>query len=271
MSWTRLDRGRRIACRDMPWEECNTNENIVGKESLMKTFAGRAIPAIVVAMLLFLAGCGEKTCHFVAPDAGGLEPGAPVEWYNATIGSVTGVQTDGTGVRVDIVFDAAHAKSVHDGVVALIESNPVRVPKPIVVLRDGRDESRPVLGNGVRIPFVVPGNAVQESTSSFVEWLKASRTEELDLVKVGLGVLATFLGLVALFFRRITAFVKRLLWLAVLAIAVYLAWWIRTDWQSHQERFDDLKAKSQEALDWLSQNGEKVKAIVEPLASQDDE
>lgn len=226
---------------------------------------------VMLAGLLLLTGCGEKTCHFVAPNVQGLEPGASVEWYNATVGSVTAVQAEGEGVRVDIAFDAAHAKSIHDGVVALIDADPVRRPKPVVVLRDGRDETRPVLGNGVRIPFVVPGNAVQESTSSFVEWLKSSRTEELDLVKVGLGVLATFFGLVALFFRRITAFVRRLLWLAVLAIVVYLAWWIRTDWQSHQDRFGDLKAKSQEALNWLSQNSEKVKAIVDPLSSDDGE
>lgn len=217
------------------------------------------------------AGCGEKTCHFVAPDTGGLEPGASVEWYNAVVGSVTAVQAEGAGVRVDLVFDAAHAKSIHDGVVALIDADPVRRPKPVVVLRDGRDQTRPVLGKGVRIPFVVPGNAVQESTSSFVEWLKASRTEELDLVKVGLGVLAAFFGVIALFFRRITAFVRNLLWLAVLAIAVYLVCWLRTDWQSHQERFENLKAKSQEALDWLSQNSEKVKAIVEPLSSPDED
>lgn len=233
-------------------------------EKIMMLLAG-------VAMVMALTGCGEKTCHFVAPDAGGLEPGASVEWYNAIVGSVTAVQSEGAGVRVDLVFDSAHAKSIHDGVVALIDADPARRPKPVVVLRDGRDQTRPVLGKGVRIPFVVPGNAVQESTTSFVEWLKASRTEELDLVKVGLGVLATFLGLIALFFRRITAFVKHLLWLAVLAIAVYLVWWLRTDWQSHQERFDDLKAKSQEALDWLSQNSGKVKAIVEPLSSDDGE
>lgn len=229
-----------------------------------------ALPAVLVVLLLS-AGCGEKMCHFVAPEAGGLEAGAPVEWYNATVGSVTAVQAEGEGVRVDIAFDAAHAKNIHDGVVALIDADPARRPKPVVVLRDGRDETRPVLGNGVRIPFVVPGNAVQESASSFAEWLKASRTEELDLVKMGLGVVAAFLGFLALFFRRITAFVRRLLWLAVLAIVVYLAWWIRTDWQSHQDRFGDLKAKSQEALNWLSQNSEKVKAIVDPLSSDDGE
>lgn len=83
--------------------------------------------------------------------------------------------------------------------------------------------------------------------------------------------MAAFFGVIALFFRRITAFVRNLLWLAVLAIAVYLVCWLRTDWQSHQERFEDLKAKSQEALDWLSQNSEKVKAIVEPLSSDDRE
>lgn len=237
----------------------------------MKRMKNNLFLALMGAALLLAAGCGEKTCHFVAPEAGGLEPGAPVEWYNATVGSVVAVQVAGEGVRVDLAFDATHAKGIHDGVVALIDADPVRRPKPVVVLRDGRDETRPVLGNGVLIPFVVPGNAVQESTSSFVEWLKSSRTEELDLVKVGLGVVAAFLGFLALFFRRITSFVRRLLWLAVLAIVVYLAWWIRSDWQSHQVRFEDLKAKSQEALEWLSQNSEKVKAIVDPLSRDDGE
>lgn len=238
----------------------------------MKGLFGHLFAVVVCASLLFLAaGCGEKTCHFVSPDVQGLEAGAPVEWYNAVVGSVTAVQSEESGVRVDLVFDSAHAKSIHDGVVALIDADSVRRPKPVVVLRDGRDETRPVLGNGVRIPFVVPGNAVQESASTFVEWLKSSRTEELDVVKVGLGVLAALFGLVALFFRRITAFVRGLLWLVVLALVVYLLCSLRTDWQSHQERFEDLKAKSQEALEWLSQNGEKVKAIVGPRSSDDGE
>ena len=238
----------------------------------MKGLFGHLFAVLACAAVLFLvAGCGEKTCHFVAPDVQGLEAGAPVEWYNAVVGSVSAVQREEAGVRVDLVFDSAHAKSIHDGVVALIDADSVRRPKPVVVLRDGRDETRPVLRNGVRIPFVVPGNAVQESAASFGEWLKTSRTEELDVVKVGLGVVGGIVAFAALFFRRITAFVRRLLWLAVLALAVYLAWSLRTDWESHQQRFEDLKAKSQEALDWLSQNGEKVKAIVDPLSSDDGE
>lgn len=222
----------------------------------------------VFAALLLLAGCGgKKTCHFVAPDAGGLEPGAPVVWFNATVGSVSEIGPVEDGVRVDIAFDDAHAGSIRDGVTAWVVADPGVSPKPYIELAGGRDESRPVLADGVRIPAPRPGNAVEEGAMRFTDWLSGARKEELAFLVALIGFL-TFFG------KRIGVFLRRLFFLAVLALVAYLVWSVRTDWQSHRERFADIKTS---IGDWLERNrgrivqGGEMLETVEPLVDGEEE
>ena len=224
---------------------------------MKRSFAKWMFAPMALLVFLLLTGCGEKTCHFVAPDSGGLEPGASVEWYNAIIGSVTAVQAEGGAVRVNIAFDSVHAKSVHDGVIALIVDDPSRAPKPFVVLRGGQDEARPLLQDGVRIPFLKPGNAVEEGAMRFGDWLTGKREAEL-------AFLAVLIVALALFGKCLGAFVVNLLRIAVLAMLLYVAWSFYSDWDSHRERFGDLKAKAEEAAEWLMQRAESGKAPVAP-------
>ena len=233
----------------------------------MRIPLGKLLPVLAgLAMLMLAAGCGEKTCHFVVPDAQGLEAGAPVEWHNATIGTVKSVQTVGDGVRVDIAFDAGHAKSVHDGVTAWIQNNPKRWPTPYVELFGGLDANRPVLANGVRIPAPRSDNVVQEKAMRVGDWLTMRRVEEL-------GFLAALLAFLKIFGKRIGAFFKKLFWLAVLAMVVYIVWSFHSDWESQRERFSDLKKGISE---WVMQNGETIQQtnkgleILEPLVEDED-
>ena len=223
-----------------------------------------AMIASMAAMLL-VTGCGKKTCHFVAYEADGLEAGAPVVWYNATIGSVSEVRPDGDGFLVDIAFDSAHAKSVHDGVTAWVVTDSGVSSGPFVELRGGRDEKRPILKNGVRIPAPRPGNKVEKGFMRFDDWLSGKRVEEL-------GLLVALIGFLKLFGKRIGIFFRRLFILAVLAMIAYIAWSVRTDWQGHKERFSlpDLKAISEPVTGWLTNNVDKVKALA-PLVEDDED
>lgn len=223
-----------------------------------------AILAVLSGALL-LTGCGEKTCFFVSPEAGEVETGAPVEWHNATIGTVKSVQPVSDGFRVDIVFDAAHADSVHDGVMAKVAGNPDFWPKPYVELLSGLEETRPVLGNGVRIPALGSDNVVQENLMRADDWLTGKNERYVTLVGALVAIL-TFFG------KRIGAFLRNLLWLATLALVAYFAWMLHSDWESHRERFSNLK---QGVIEFLEQNGEKVKNVgkvtesLDPLADDD--
>ncbi len=220
---------------------------------------------VSVAAMLLLAGCGKKTCHFVAPEADGLEAGAPVVWYNATIGSVSEVRPDGDGIRVDIAFDSAHAKSVHDGVTAWVVTDSGVSSAPFVELRGGRDEKRPLLKTGVRIPAPRPGNVVEKGLMRFDDWLTGKRVEEL-------GLLVALIGFLKLFGKRIGTFLRRLFLLAVLAMIAYIVWSARTDWQSHKERFSlpDIKTISEPVTGWFTNNVDKVKVLA-PLVEDDED
>lgn len=234
----------------------------------MTTTIRNCLAIATLAGLLLFAGCGgKKTCHFVASDARGLEPGAPVVWYNATVGSVSEVGADGDGVRVDIAFDTAHATSIHDGVTAWIASDPGVSSRPYVELVGGRDENRPVLANGVRIPAPRPGSALEEGAMRFTDWLSGRRTEEL-------GFLVALLAFLKLFGKKVGVFLRRLLLLAVVAAVAYIVWSVRTDWQSHRERFSDLK---QSIGEWVERNHDRIVkggetiVVLEPLADDDGE
>lgn len=218
---------------------------------------------VVLAGLLLLMGCGEKACHFLVAEAEGLEAGAPVEWHNATIGQVKSVQATEDGVRVDIVFDAAHAESVHDGVTAWVMDNPARWPKPFVELLGGLDENRPLLGSGVRIPSPRSDNVVQEKFMRFDDWLSGKSERYV-------AGLVALLGLLKIFGKRIGAFFRKLFWLAFWIGLGYVAFSIYSDWDSHRARFEEIKSKAQDAIEQLGQQGAKI-GIVTTIVEEDDD
>jgi hypothetical protein len=225
----------------------------------MKQTMKKGMPFLtVLAVLFLLSGCGEKTCHFVSPEAGEVEAGAPVEWHNATIGTVKSVQTVNDGFRVDITFDAAYSESIHDGVMARVENNPNFWPKPYVELLGAGDANRPVLRNGVRIPSLRSDNVTQEKIMRVDDWLTIK-----NITYAGLIVLAV--PLFKILGKRISSVFRGVLKIAFLALMGYVAWTLWTDWEAHRERFSNLKHGVMELLeqkgDFLKQNDETIKNV----------
>lgn len=212
----------------------------------------------LLAAMVLLSGCGEKTCHFVSPEAGEVEVGAPVEWHNATIGTVKSVQPVNDGFRVDITFDAAYSDSIHDGVMARVENNPNFWPKPYVELLGAGDANRPVLRNGVRIPSLRSDNVAQEKYLRVDDWL--------TLKNVGYAGLIMLAGyLLKLSMKGVRFFSRFLLKLALVVLLLYIGWAIWTDWESHRDRFSHLKEGISELMeqkkDLFRPNDDTIKSV----------
>ena len=213
-------------------------------------------PFFAVLALLLFAGCKEKTCFFLAGDAEGVQEGAPVVWYNAFVGKVSAVGAEEGANRVEIAFDGKHADSIHEGVVARVVSDPGISPRPFVLLVGGKDESRPVLGSGIQIPESKPANAVQEGASSFLDWLKTSRPEELKVV-VGLLLI---LGILCKFVRSMF---RMAILAGIVALIAYAVFNTRSEWDNYRDTLENAKALSVEAKDWVLQHGDKLQAVLE--------
>ena len=224
----------------------------------MKRMKNNLFLVLMGAALLLVSGCGEKTCHFVSPEAGEVQAGAPVEWHKAAIGTVKSVQPVNDGFRVDIVFDAAYAESVHDGVVARVETNSGFWPKPYVELLGAGDLNRPVLRNRVRIPSLRSDNVAQEKIMRLDDWL--------TLKNVGYAGLIVLSGyLLKLSMKGVRFFFRFLLKLALVVLLLYIGWAIWTDWESHRDRFSHLKEGISELMerkgDFFRLNDETIKSV----------
>lgn len=218
---------------------------------------------LAAAMMLLLAGCGEKSCYFVTKDSQGLQVGAKVVWYDAYVGKVDAIEADEGGFRVSVKFSKKFNDQIHDGVAGRIVNDPKISPQAFVLLVGGRDASRPAIEGGEEIPESKPGNAVQEGFSSFVDWLKNSRADELK-------ILGAFLLIVFVLLKFVSKMFKFILFLGILAAIGYVCVTANIGWSNYKDKLVNIKATAQEAKDWLQQHGEKLHVILETALESDD-
>ena len=100
----------------------------------MKKFAGRVMFGLAAAMMLLLAGCGEKNCYFVTKDSQDLQVGAKVVWYDAYVGKVDAIEFDEGGFRVSVKFSKKFNDQIHDGVAGRIVNDPKISSRAFVLL-----------------------------------------------------------------------------------------------------------------------------------------
>ena len=229
----------------------------------MKTLTNRVFLGLAAAMMLLLAGCGEKNCYFVTKDSQDLQVGAKVVWYDAYVGKVDSIESDDGGFKVSVKFSKKFNDEIHDGVAGRIVNDPKISSRAFVLLVGGRDRSRPPIEGGVEIPESRQGNAVQEGFAAFVDWLKNSRAEELKVVGVVLLILLLLLKFVSKTFKFI-------LFLGILGAIGYVCVTANIDWSNYKERFANIKETAQEAKEWVQQHGEKLHVILETALESDD-
>lgn len=221
---------------------------------------GLMLCAIVATMVL--TGCGEKKCYFVTRDGEGLKAGDRVVWYDACAGKVDAVEPEDDGVKVLIKFNKKYGSLIHDGVGARIVNDPKISSKTFVLLVGGRDAKRPILEAGAEIPESKQGNAVVEGLSSFVDWLKTCRAEELKIVGAALLILFTLLKFVSKTFKFI-------LFLGIVAAIGYVCVTANIDWSRYKDRVANVKVTAQEAKEWVQEHGEKLHTILETALEDD--
>ena len=223
-----------------------------------------AIRMLGVAALLLLAGCGEKKCFFVSREGKALAPNAPVVWYDSYVGRVAALEEVADGTKVSVSIGDKFAKEIRDGVAGRVVNDPKISPKAFVLLVGGRDKDRSLVEDGAQIPESKPANVVSEGFSSFVEWLKNSRADELKIVGVALLILLVLLKFVGKLFKFV-------LFVGILCAIGYVCVTANVDWSKYKERLANVKETAQEAKVWLQQHGEKLHTILETALEADDD
>ena len=238
----------------------------------MKKFTGRVMFGLAAAMMLLLTGCGEKRCFFVTQDSKGLKAGANVIWVSgglvreeAIVGKVAAVETEDGETKVFIKFVKKYKNLIHDGVAGCVvvdeKSTP---PRAGVLLTGGKDEIRPLVEDGDQIPESKESNVAKEGFAAFVEWIRTSRTLELQLLCTALLIVLVLLKFVS---RRF----KFILFLGLLCAIGYVYATVKDDWSNYKERFSNVKTATKEAKAWILQHGEKLHAILETALEADDD
>lgn len=238
----------------------------------MKKFTGKVMFGLTAVMMLLLTGCGEKKCFFVTQDSKGLKTGANVVWVSgglareeAIVGKVAALEEVDGGVKVSITFVKKYKNLIHDGVAGRVvvdeKSNP---PKVGVLLTGGKDENRPLMEDGDQIPESKESSVTKEGFSAFVEWIRTSRTLELQIV-------CTVLLIILVLLKFVSKRFKFILFLGLLCAAGYVYTTVKNDWSSYKERFSNVKSATQEAKAWLLQHGEKLHTILETALEADDD
>ncbi len=211
---------------------------------------------VVTVLLLLLAGCGEKKCFFVSQDGSSLAPSALVVWYDAYVGRVESVEPAAGGVKVSFCLNKKFAGEIRDGVAGRVVNDPKISPKAFVLLVGGRDKERSVVEDGAQIPESRPANAVSEGFSSFVEWLKNSRADELKIVGAALLILFVLL-------KFVSKMLKLALFVGIICAIGYVCVSANVGWDSYRQRIANAAESAQEVKAWLQQHGEKLHAVLE--------
>ncbi|MBQ3288741.1 MAG: hypothetical protein IJH50_04955 [Kiritimatiellae bacterium] len=239
----------------------------------MRKSTGRVMFGLAAAMMaLLLAGCGEKQCFFVTQDSKGLKTGANVIWVSdallrepVIVGKVAALEEVDGGTKVSIKFAKKYKSLIHDGVAGCVVVDEKSAPHRVgVLLAGGKDESRPLLEDGDQIPESRDGGAAKEGFAAFVEWIRTSRTLELQLVCTTLLIILVLLKFVS---RRF----KLILFLGLLCAVGYVYSTVKNDWSSYKARFSNVKSATQEAKSWILQHGEKLHVILETALEADDD
>ena len=212
--------------------------------------------SIATVVMLLLAGCGEKKCFFVSQEGKALVPNAPVVWYDAYVGRVDALKAVAEGTMVSVRLNKKFAEEIRDGVSGRVVNDPKISPKAFVLLVGGRDKDRSLVEDGAQIPESKPTNAVSEGFSSFVEWLKNSRADELKIVGVVLLIFLVLLKFVSKMFKFV-------LFVGILCAIGYVCVTANIDWSKYKERLSNMAETAQEAKAWLQQHGEKLHTILE--------
>lgn len=231
----------------------------------MKTLTNRVFLGLAAAMMLLLAGCGEKekTCFFVSRDGRLLQEGACVIWKDACdegvtskayVGRVGALEEAGQGVKVTIRFKPKHGDDLHDGVAARIVNDPKFSPKAFVLLTGGKDSLKPLIEDGAMIPEARE-SFLEKGISAFLNWI---RNEHCNALIIYMSIL---IGLVV-FIKVVGKMLKFVLFLAFVCVVCHVCLSAGSGWSGYKERQANAVAAFQDVKTWLVTHAEDLKQVL---------
>ena len=227
----------------------------------MKARLGTILGATLFCALF--AGCGGQPYLLPVKDGNGIEKGAHIFWDAGgagtakAVGSVTDVTDSGDSKRpVLIKFDlkAEYRGSIRENVAGAVMRDPTIAQSTFILLLGGTGEGKESLNPGVAIQEVRPASAAAaDYASSFFNWLRNARVEELKVIG---GILLTLVILLKIVKRILKMFV----FLAILGAVAYCFLSVRGGWEEQKAQLrQGLSSTFEQATDWAARHADQLR------------
>ncbi len=224
------------------------------------------ISHLLTAILLgaLFAGCGRQPYLLPVRDGKGIEKGAHVFWdaggagMAKAVGSVTDVTDSGDSKRpvlIKFCLKDEYRESIRENVAGAIMRDPAIAQSAFVLLVGGTGDGKDSLKPGVAIQEIRPATAsAADYASSFFNWLRNARIEELKVIGGILLVLVVLLKIV----KKI---LKAVVMLAILGAIAYCFLSVRGGWEEQKEQLrQGISSTFEQATDWAARHADQLRA-----------
>ena len=220
----------------------------------------RLLPVLLLCSLL--AGCGRPAYLLPVKDGKGVVKGSHVFWDQGgtgaakSVGTVTDVAKSGDADRPVLVrFDLEdeYRGTIRENVAGAVVSDPSVAQSAFVLLLGGVGEGKDPLKPGVAIQEAKPAASAAGYATTFFEWIRNARTEELKVLGSLLLVLVILLKIVRKVFKAAVL-------LAILAALAWCFFSIRGGWEEQKEQLSEGVSKTfDQAVDWVSRHADELR------------
>ncbi len=226
----------------------------------------------VVLLVTLLSGCGRPAYLLPVKDGKGIAKGSHVFWDQGgtgaakNVGTVTGVAESGDKAKpVLIRFDLEDEfrETIRENVAGAVLSDTSVAQGSFVLLLGGVGEGKDPLKPVVAIQEAKPAASADGYATTFFEWIRNARIEELKVLGGVLLVLVILLKIVRKAFKAIV----------LLAILGALAWCVlslQNGWTEQKEQLAEGVSRTfDQAVDWVSRHADELRDELAEAGSED--
>lgn len=228
----------------------------------------RLLPVLLLCALV--AGCGRPAYLLPVKDGKGVAKGSHVFWDQGgtgaakAVGTVTAVEKGGEGEKPVLVrFDLEdeYRGTIRENVAGAVMSDTSVAQSAFVLLLGGVGEGKEPLKPGVAIQEAKPAASAAGYATTFFEWIRNARVEELKIVGGLLLLLLVLLKIV----RKVFKFAVLL---AILGAVAWCVLSLRGGWEEQKEQLAEGVSKTfEQASDWVARHADELRAGLSEAAS----
>lgn len=211
---------------------------------------------------MLLAGCGRPAYLLPVKDGKGVAKGSHVFWDQGgtgaakAVGTVTAVVESGDAAKpVLIRFDLEdeYRGTIRENVAGAVMSDTSVAQSAFVLLLGGVGEDKELLKPGVAIQEAKPAASAAGYATTFFEWIRNARTEELKVLGGLLLALVVLLTIV----RKVFKFAVLL---AILGAVAWCVLSLRGGWAEQKEQLAEGVSRTfDQAVDWVSRHADELR------------